>query len=74
MTLATELSDYSVSDLSVEELSALADRVKDYRYDGIEGLAGDAVVGEQFVEFYPDQDALQAQVIRLMLTENRPNP
>ncbi len=70
MRLATALSDYAVSDLSVEEISELAERIKDYRYEGIETLEGEAVVGEQFMEFYPDLDALEAQVIRLMLTEN----
>lgn len=63
--MGIKLADYSVSDLSSDQLSKLADRVKDYRFKGIESVAGEAVVGDQFMEFYADEEALTEQVIRL---------
>ena len=62
--LASRLSDYSVSDLTTTELSNLADRLKDYRFDGIDTIPGEAVKGEKFMEFYTDADALLALVVR----------
>ena len=62
--LASRLSDYSVSNLTTTELSNLADRLKDYRFDGIDTIPGEAVKGERFMEFYTDADALLALVVR----------
>lgn len=69
LRMGTELSGYMVSDMTVETLAALAEQVKDYRYLGIESIQGEARLGEQFMEFYADEAALQQQLIRLMLTE-----
>ena len=68
LRLADELSGYMVSDLTVEMLSQLAEELRDYRFDGIESIEGEAVVGEEYWEFYPDAAALREQVIRLFLT------
>ena len=66
LRLATELADYMISDLNIYELSDLAENWKLYDYAGIETIEGEAVLGERFIEFYPDMDALLQQVLRLM--------
>ncbi len=63
--LASRLADYTVSDLVTSELSNLAEQIRDCSYLGIETIPGEAVEGEEFMEFYADEEALQALVIRL---------
>ena len=62
--LASNLMDYCVSDLTTDEMANLADRLKDYRYTGIETIPGEAVLGEKFMEFYADEDALLELIVR----------
>ncbi len=66
LRLATELSGTMVSDLDVTELAELAETWKEYSFAGIETVEGEAVLGDIYIEFYPDQDALQRQILRLM--------
>ncbi len=63
--VASKLADYMVSDLSTESMANLVERLKGYRFTGIYSLEGEAVVGEQYMEFYPDPDALTALVVKL---------
>ena len=63
--LASKLADYTVSDLTTTELSNMADRMKDYPFTTIYTIKGEAVVGEEFMEFYTDEADLQDIVIRL---------
>lgn len=63
------ISDYLVSDCGASELSDLANRLKDYAYLGIDTIEGEAVKGNKYMEFYPDEEALQAQVIQLFFEE-----
>ena len=63
--LASSLMDYSVSDLTTDEMANLAERLKDYRYTGIETIRGEAVLGEKYMEFYTDEDALQELLVRV---------
>jgi len=63
--LGLRLTDYSTSDLTTDALQSLSDRVKEYRYIGLETIEGEAKVGNEFMEFYPNEQALQNQVIRL---------
>lgn len=63
--LASKLADYSESDLTTTQLSNLSERLKGYPFTAIYTIEGEAVVGEKFMEFYPDDAALQELVIRL---------
>ncbi len=65
LQMAEALSPYTTSDLITDELATLIEQFKDYQFNGIEDMEGEAVVGEQFMEFYPDEASLQEQVIRL---------
>lgn len=63
--MATKLADYTVSDMTTSELSRFVDQFKDYTFTGILTIPGEAVVGTRFMEFYPDETALQELVLRL---------
>ncbi len=56
---ASELEEYTVSDLTVEELSVLVERIKNYTFQPFETISGEARKGDSFMEFYPDEDALK---------------
>jgi len=62
---ARKLGDYTVSDLTVTELSNLGERLKDYTFTTIYSIDGVAIKGERFMEFYTDDDALRQTVIKL---------
>lgn len=57
------LSDYFVSDCTVNQLQTLFDNLFSFSFEGIRTLPGSSVAGDQFMEFYPDEIALQQFVI-----------
>lgn len=57
------MSDYIVSDRSVTQLQELARKFSEYEFVGIDNIDGTSALGEQFVEFYPDEDSLMSTVI-----------
>lgn len=59
------VNDYLVSDCTVEQLSQLAETLKSYGIDEYRTLAGEAVQGEKYMEYYVDEEALQLQVMEL---------
>lgn len=66
ITLYRDLSKYMVTDISVDETAYLAGEMLSYTMDpqGIYTLEGETIRGEEYEEFYPDEEALQ----RLMIT------
>ena len=60
--LVSKLTSFYVSDLTSDEMVALAEKVRDYRFTGIRSISGEAVLGEKYMEFYTDEDALQKLV------------
>ena len=66
LKLASELAPYTVSDLLTEELAKLAERIGDYRFAGIETVPGETILGDVYMEFYPDEHALQEFLIRIL--------
>ena len=56
--LASELSDYTISDFTASELSSFVDRLKGYSYQSIDPIIGEARKGDLYIEFYPDEDAM----------------
>ena len=69
--LALKLADYTVSDLTTTELSNFAERYKDYTFVGIQSMQGEAVKGEQFMEYYVDEADLQRLVIELFFEPDK---
>lgn len=61
---AAKMSDYMVSDYSANQLQEFIKKVSDYDIE-ISGIEGKSVVGEKFMEFYPDGDSVKETVIDL---------
>lgn len=60
---AVKMGEYIVSDRSVTQLQELAKKIKAYEYTGMKDIEGTAEKGEEYIEFYPDKDALHKLVI-----------
>jgi len=58
-----EVNEHMGSDCTVQQLSELAETLRDFRMEGYMALEGEAVETEVYVEFYPDERALQRLVI-----------
>ena len=59
------VSPYMVSDCTANQLSRLFEEMKLFTEDGIQTIEGEATEGEEFMEFYPDEDALKKQIVEL---------
>lgn len=62
---ALTLSEYLVSDCTVNQLSDLGTYVQSCQFTGIQALEGEAVEGEEYMEFYVDEDAMRHIVMEL---------
>jgi len=58
-----QVNEHMGSDCTVQQLSELAESLQSFRMEGFTALEGEAVEAEQYVEFYPDEEALQRLVI-----------
>lgn len=67
ITLYNEVKQYTVTDISVDEMTYLIPEVINYSFsdEQIYTMAGETVMGDEFEEFYPDMDALKEQVIEI---------
>lgn len=65
LKMANTLAAYSVSDLIPEELANLAERLKGEEFRGIQTTSGEALEGERYIEFYPNETALKELVLQL---------
>ena len=59
------IEDCMVSDCTVEQLSGLAENIQEYQFNGVRTSEGEAVQGEEYMEFHVDEEALQALVTEL---------
>lgn len=64
----SKISPYLVSDCSASRLQSLLEKIAEYELTEIENLEGESVIGEDFVEFYPDAKALDKMVLSLFYT------
>lgn len=62
---SVKMSDYIVSDCSALSLQSLLKKISSYELTEIQVLEGESVVGETYMEFYPEEDALTQTVIKL---------
>ena len=60
-----EIADYMLSDLSASSLSDTANKLTDAEFLGILTPQGEAVAGEEFIEFYADDAHIKELVINL---------
>lgn len=63
-----ELSDYMVSDCTIDTLATYFDAVSRNGEPEVLTLDGESVVGEQYMEYYVDEDALQENIIEWFYT------
>lgn len=57
------MSDYIVSDRSVTQLQELSRKFSEYEFVGIDDFDGELTLGEEFMEFYPDEDSVLEIVV-----------
>ena len=62
------VSDYIVTDCSGTVLSSAVERYADYKLVEMVTPKGDNVEGKQYMEFYVDEEALDALILRLFYT------
>ncbi len=63
--LSTEAADYLVTDLTANRLSWLLEDFAQAEFQGVVTPEGEAVVGEEYMEFYADEESLRELVIGL---------
>lgn len=63
MSSLMKVNEHMDSDCTVQQLAQLAEDIRAFPVEGISTLEGEAVQGENFMEFYVDEDALQRLVI-----------
>lgn len=64
-----ELSSHFISDCSITQMSRMFDVALAQTQSGILSIEGESVMGEEYMEFHVDEDALQKQVIELFYVE-----
>ncbi len=62
-------SEYMTSDCTVNELSRIYNLTKDYEFKGFVEIPGESKTGEEFMEFYTDEDKLREIVVGLYYTK-----
>ena len=72
VTSAVKMSEYIISDRSVTQLQELARKLEEYAFAPIYDIDGESVLGKEFVEFYPDADAVQRIVVELFYEPKTP--
>lgn len=69
--LVTLADEHLVYDSSEHRMQKFAEKFGAYEFLGIREIAGENVVGEEFMEFYPDEDDLLKTVIDLFYTPKK---
>lgn len=67
---AKKISDYIVSDRSVTQLQEVVRKINEYEYLGINSLEGESVMGEKYIEFYPNKNFVDKLVVDLFYKPN----
>ncbi len=60
-----DVAQYLVTDMTINSLSGLVDRYSHYPIVEVVSPRGRNVLGEEFYEFYPEEEALDALILRL---------
>lgn len=63
-----EANEYIVSDCSIDYIERTVERLSSYEYEGPVSFKGEAVVGDEFMEYYLDESAARETVIELFYT------
>jgi LCP family protein required for cell wall assembly len=60
-----KMSNYIVTDRTAIDLQEQLNKMTEYGFDGIRTIEGESTVGEQYMEFYPDDNSIMELVIDL---------
>lgn len=71
MDIYEQVSDYMISNCSTSTLSKLTSRFSEYALSEVVIPQGEYVQGEEFMEFYVDQDALDDIILRLLYSPKK---
>ncbi len=66
---ALKVTDYIVSDCSVNKLESLVKTISSYELSEIININGETVQGEEFMEFYPDEAMIKEVVVACFYKE-----
>lgn len=66
--LVETMDDYVVYDSSDQRMLTFAEKFDDYEFLGIREFEGESKLGEEFIEFYPDEESVWNVVIDLFYT------
>ncbi len=64
-TALMKISPYVKSDCSVNRLETLGQQLETYTIVPVDAIAGEAVQGDEFMEFYVDEDSLRETILTL---------
>ncbi|MBE6622780.1 MAG: hypothetical protein E7621_01100 [Ruminococcaceae bacterium] len=64
--LADALDEHIVFDSSNSRMKKYAEKFDEYEFLGIKNIEGETEIGEEFIEFYPDEESLKEIVIDLL--------
>ena len=68
---SVQLSDYIVSNYSVNQLENLVENLSEYEFTEVHTIDGESRVGEKFMEFYADEDSVTELVLDLFYTPDK---
>lgn len=69
--LVDTMDDHVVYDSSDKRMLNFAEKFDDYEFLGIKEIDGETKLGEEFVEFYPDEESLWTLLIDLFYTPKK---
>lgn len=67
-TATLKLSDYMASNCTVNQLEDIFGKISSYDFNGIVNIEGESRKGEEFIEFYPDEESLKNLAVVLFYT------
>ncbi|MBE6659268.1 MAG: hypothetical protein E7604_12615 [Ruminococcaceae bacterium] len=67
--LVKDVSPYIHTDLTAHQMARLSEKIQEYSFSGTDAIPGEAKVGDEFMEYYVDETALQEKVLSLFYRE-----
>lgn len=61
-----DVSEHILSDYSVEQIAGTSNQLLDYQLNKFHNIAGKTIEGEEYMEFYADEEALKEQLVQLL--------
>lgn len=65
LNAVTKVSDYVVSDCTVNQMQTILEKFSTYEFKEIRELEGEYIVGEKYMEFYPNEASIMKTVVEL---------